>query len=783
VEARLSQHSSVAAAAAVAAIAVVDAALGAKAILTTALVLPVLALALAGRSRDVLRLAAGVLVLAFVSGFWNDYFASTDHAIRFVIVSVGALLAVLSARSREASERARARMVLLAEAGRVSDAATVEGALERLGELTVPAAADRVRVELLDEEGQRDVALDHGEAAGGERVTLPLRIRERTIGVLDFERRAYDAEDRAFLEALAGRVALALGNIRLLDELRQTRERLDRILGSLAEAVTVHDAEGQTIYANEAACELLGVRVPAGEPARAGSLARRFIITHEDGTPVSVEEFPGRRLMAGEPDPPPLLTRSVRRDTGREYWLLTKATLLHDADGAPLAVNVIEDVTDAKEAELRQRFLDEAGQVLASSLDYEQALQRVSELAVPWLADWCAVDLAVEGGIQRVVVAHADPEKLAFADELTRRYPPDPAAETGVPAVLRSGEGELYPDIPDELLAQAARDEEHLRLMRAIGMRAAMAVPMTAGGEVLGAMTFVSAESARSFDEDDFAFAQDLARRAAVAVQNGRRYAEQVRVAETLQRSLLPDRLPVVPGWEAGASYAAGDERAEVGGDFYDVVPTSDGHLVFLGDVTGKGVEAAALTALVRHAAQTAARFERQPSALLAVINALLREQPRLSPVSVVCALIEPREGRPSVTVASAGHPLPLLRRSGEPLRELGRHDVLLGVVAQEEFAEETLEVEPGDVLLFYTDGVIDAPGAAGRFGEERLLAAIAGGPAEPGALLEAIDRELRRFTTEGSGADDRAMLALRYTGSPAPAGEAHGSPLAGARG
>jgi PAS domain S-box-containing protein len=767
---------------ALAAIATVDAFIGDEVFLTTAFVLPVLALALAGRSRDVLRLAVVALTLGVLSGLWDDYFATTDHLVRLTVASTGAILAVLSARVREGAERDRARMALLAEVARVGDAPTVEGALERLGDVTVPAVAPRVRVDLADEEGASLRAFERGAGEGGDSVTIPLRIRERQIGELAFEGRPFGPDDRAFFDVLAGRVALALGNVRLLNELGQTRERLDRVLGALAEAVTVHDAQGQTIYANDAACELLGVRVDPAAPAEAGSLARGFIITHEDGTPVRVEEFPGRRLMAGEADPPPMLTRSVRRDTGREYWLLTKATLLHDADGAPLAVNVIEDVTDAKEAELRQRFLDEAGQVLASSLDYEQALQRVSDLAVPWLADWCAVDLAGPRGIERVAIAHDDPDKLPLAHELTRRYPPDPAAEAGLPAVLRTGRPELYPDIPQDLLVRTARDEEHLRLIREIGMRAAMIVPMTAGGEVLGAMTFVSAESERTFDEDDFAFAQDLARRAAVAVQNGRRYAEQVRVAETLQRSLLPDQLPVVPGWEAGASYAAGDERAEVGGDFYDVVPTAGGHLVFLGDVTGKGVEAAALTALVRHAAQTAARFDRRPSTLLGVVNALLCERPRLSPVSVVCALIEPRGDTQCVTVASAGHPLPLLWRAGGPPREIGRHDMLLGVVAQDAFAEETLAIEPGDVLFFYTDGVIDAPGEGGRFGEERLLATLAAAPSEPRGLLRAVDAALRAFA-RAPGADDRAMLALRYTGPRFASGEQPASPAAGAHG
>jgi PAS domain S-box-containing protein len=753
-------------------VATVDVIAGNSTIFTTAFLLPVLALALLAPARHVTAVAPVGVTLAVLSGFWDDYAFSTDHVVRLTIVAVGVVLAVLSARVREAADRERRRMALLAELARSTDAPTFAGVLERVGAAIVPAVADRVWIDETQDGGDRRRVLDHGTEGRGDPVVIPLTIRDRAMGELGLRGRRYDAGDRAFFVVLAGRIALAVANARLLDELTRTRERLDRILGSLAEAVTVHDAGGQTIYANDAARELLGVEVPEALPATPGSLASRFIITHEDGSPVSVDEFPGRRLVAGETDPPPMLTRSVRRDTGREYWLLTKATLLYDADGAPLAASVIEDVTDAKEADLRRRFLDEAGQVLASSLDYEQALQRVCDLAVPWLADWAAVDLAGEERIERVAIAHSDPSKLPLAAELERRYPPDPDAATGVPAVIRTGRVERYDDIPDELIEQSARDAEHLELIRDIGIRSALVVPMTAGDETLGAMTFVSAESARTFGDDDFAFAQDLARRAATAVQNGRLYAEQVRVAHTLQRSLLPDKLPALPGWQAGASYEAGDARAEVGGDFYDVVGTAGGHVVFLGDVTGKGIEAAALTALVRHSAQMGARFDHRPSALLALVNRVLREQPRLAPVSVVCALIEDRDGAPLVTVASAGHPLPLLKRRGEPPREVGRHDVLLGVVDQDAFTETTVELAPGDALLFFTDGVLDAPGADGRFGEQRLLDAVAGAPADPAALLQAVEAALRAFAS-GDRADDRAMLALRYIGAPASAAAA----------
>jgi PAS domain S-box-containing protein len=564
---------------------------------------------------------------------------------------------------------------------------------------------------------------------------------------------------------------LANRNEALALDLDATQTRLDGILGSLGEAVTVHDEGGQTVYANEAAARLLGcesvAEVLAAEP---GALARNFTIAHEDGSPVGLDDLPGRRLMRGE-EAPSLLTRSIRHDTGEAFWLLTKATLTGEGTGERLAINIIEDVTDAKDAELRQRFLAEAGQLLASSLDYEQTLERVARMIVPRLADWCGVDMLDDkGDMVNVAVAHADPAKVEMAHELRERYPPDMDAATGVPAILRGGPAELYREIPDALLEQSAVDEDHLRIIREVGFRSAMAVPMRLGTETLGAITLVTAESGRTFDEDDLAFAEDLALRAATAVQNARLYTAQERVAHTLQASLLPDRLPDVAGWEIHAAYQAGERGADVGGDFYDVVPVDGGHMVVLGDVTGKGVEAAALTSLVRHSARMAARFDPRPERVLAHVNKVLREQSRLSLVTVICALVETDDDRARITVASAGHPLPLLRRAGAAPDQIGHHGVLLGVDGEEDWTETSITVTAGDTVLFYTDGVTETPGDATRFGELRLSEAMERAADGTAALLAEIDRALRDFQA-GATLDDRAMLALRFIGRGAISG------------
>jgi PAS domain S-box-containing protein len=572
----------------------------------------------------------------------------------------------------------------------------------------------------------------------------------------------------ALLAVIAGRArerATALAA-----DLDATQARLDGILGSLGEAVTVHDERGKTVYANEAAAALLGcndvAEVLAAEP---GQLAANFTMLHEDGRPVAVGDLPGRRLMKGEKSAD-LLTRSIRNDTGEAHWLLTKATLMQEPNGNRLAINIIEDVTDAKDAELRQRFLAEAGQLLASSLDYEATLERVARMIVPRLADWCGIDMVDEhGDLVHVAVAHVDPAKVEMAQELSAKYPPDMDAPSGVPAILRGGPAELYREIPEELLIEGARDEEHLRIIREVGMRSAMAVPMRIGDETLGAITLVSAESGRVFDDDDLAFAEDLALRAATAVQNARLYEAQERVAHTLQASLLPDRLPELPGWEIHAAYQAGERGAEVGGDFYDILPVAGGHLVVLGDVTGKGIEAAALTSLVRHSARMAARFDPRPERVLAQVNQVLREQSRLSLVTAVCALVESNGDRARLTVASAGHPLPLLRHPGEAPQPFGDHGVLLGIDGEDDWTEHVVTLAPGDTVLFYTDGVTETPGDAARFGELRLQQAMSRAADGPVALLAEIDRSLRDFQA-GAALDDRAMLALRFVGVPVAA-------------
>ncbi|MDP9470346.1 MAG: DUF4118 domain-containing protein, partial [Chloroflexota bacterium] len=194
---------------------------------------------------------------------------------------------------------------------------------------------------------------------------------------------------------------------------------------------------------------------------------------------------------------------------------------------------------EAERARSQVQFLGEASTVLASSLVHEETLRRVADLVVPRLADWCSVHvLGGDGTFTQLAVAHADPRKVTWARHLQERYPPDLDAPTGLPRVLRTGRPELYPEIPDTVLVAGAKDEEHLAILRSVGLTSAMIVPMIVRERVVGAISFVAAESGRRYGPDDLALAEVLARRCAQAVDNARLYRE-AQEAEARYRSLF----------------------------------------------------------------------------------------------------------------------------------------------------------------------------------------------------------------------------------------------------
>jgi PAS domain S-box-containing protein len=228
----------------------------------------------------------------------------------------------------------------------------------------------------------------------------------------------------------------------------------------------------------------------------------------------------------------------LRRADGEWRNVLVRAVPVLEEDGGVREwVGAVTDVTERTRTEASRAFLSEASRVLASSLDYQATLRAVARLAVPTLADWCGVDVVTEDGeIERLAVEHVDPARVRFALEVAERWPTPPDAPQGVPHVIRTGEAEMMSDIPEALLEATARDPEHLRVIRELGLRSYVCVPLTARGRVLGALSLVHAESGRRHTPADLALAEELARRAAIAIDNARLYSETEEARSQLEQ-------------------------------------------------------------------------------------------------------------------------------------------------------------------------------------------------------------------------------------------------------
>jgi PAS domain S-box-containing protein len=443
------------------------------------------------------------------------------------------------------------------------------------------------------------------------------------------------------------------------------------------------------------------------------------------------------------------------------------STPLRDDEGRLYGrVSFFRDVTAERKRERAQRFLAEASRELGASLDYEATSQRLTSLAVPELADWCSVDLVEPGGaIRLIAVAHVDPAKVEWARALRKRFPVDVNAETGLPNVIRTGRSELYPSIPiEQMEAAAGGDPAILEIIRDLDVRSVMIVPLVARGQTLGAIQFVWAESNRSYDEDDLRLAEDVASRAALALDNARLYGERDHIAQTLQQSLLPGPLPAIEGVRLAARYRAAGRGIEVGGDFYDVFDVGRGaHALVIGDVCGKGAKAAALMGAARHTIRTAAMQQRRPSEVLGTLNTALQQ--RLAD-QWFCTVAYVRMRRAAdgarLTVCCGGHPLPAVVRADGAVEFVGRPGTLLGVFADVELADAAVDLHVGDTLVLYTDGVTDERRDGEEFGAERLadvLRATAG--RDPGDVAAAIEDAVLRFRPDAP-ADDLAVLVAK---------------------
>jgi serine phosphatase RsbU (regulator of sigma subunit)/anti-sigma regulatory factor (Ser/Thr protein kinase) len=394
-------------------------------------------------------------------------------------------------------------------------------------------------------------------------------------------------------------------------------------------------------------------------------------------------------------------------------------------------------------------FLAEASSLLAGTLDQQMTMALVSQLIVPRLATWCAVFTVRDTDLALPAYAwHADETMVADLRTLLGMLPP-------VPPPAEPGPWEGFAPRPGQGMPATAHrvtgDVSHV-------------FPLLARGRSIGMLVVGGPKGAR-FTRDMLELTEDLAGRAALAIDNARLYEEQADMSRTLQRSLLPPGIPEIPGLDVAVVYEPAGESSEVGGDFYDVFSVGSRWRFAIGDVCGTGPEAAAVTGLARQTLRILGRENYPIPEVLGRLNGLILEEgPRARFLTLLHGEVEPlADGSARITYATAGHPPPLVLSPGGKVHGDDESDLMLGVFPEAEFSVRSITLQPGQLLLGFTDGVTERRNGERLLGDdhglERILATCAGLGA--GAVAAKVSRAVRAYSSEPSH-DDMALIVLR---------------------
>jgi CheY-like chemotaxis protein len=441
-------------------------------------------------------------------------------------------------------------------------------------------------------------------------------------------------------------------------------------------------------------------------------------------------------------------------DDGRyrgRIWFLSDDTERRRAEATRL-----ELLDRIQVAQAAQAFLLQAAQALARSTTYNGTLTNLAEVAVPTLGDICLIDVRDQdgAGLRRMASRHVDPTRQALVDLLASDYPPDPEGGHPTIQVLATGQSVWSETMSDAFLRATSRDEEHFRIVKELGFESFMTVPLTDRGEVLGAITMISAGSGRRFGRRDLSLAEDLAGQVATVVGKARRYEQEHLAAHTLQSTLLPAALPPAPGLRVAVRYLPGTRGAEVGGDWYDLVSHPSGaSILAVGDVSGHDMGAAAAMGAVRSGLRALMRHADDPASLVELVQLSWDDLAVDRMATLVVVFVDGKTGE--FTVASAGHPPPLLVPAVgrprflpvEPAPPLGCPPGRVGSYRG--------ELEPGDLILLYSDGLIESREESIDAGLDHLAEMAAQAGTHPERFCSRILSGLKRERT-----DDIALLA-----------------------
>ena len=535
---------------------------------------------------------------------------------------------------------------------------------------------------------------------------------------------------------------------RVRDDLVAAEARARSIADTIPQLIGITDPAGNLISVNDKHAEYTGRTI---EEMREFGWASTI---HPDDVDALVANW---RAAVASNSPYDTQYR-LRRHDGVYRWFINKAIPVRDARGAITAwIGTATDIDDRKRAEDALRVVVEAG-AFADTLDASVALQRLADLAAQHLADWCGVSVYDAAGVLRpVAIAHRDPSKVRFLREYLRRYPTrdDDAASlvaaTGIPLCVN--------EIPPEMY-DAIEDPEQRAMAESLGLRAVLYVPLGGEHERYGVFSLAIAESGRHFTDEDHQLAMLVAQRAAIAVANARMYERQRDVARTLQSAFLPPALPRQDGLSFDAVYAAGTRDMTIGGDWYDAFPLEDGAIAFsVGDVAGRGLEAAVPMGKMRQTFRSLAAINGDPAWAISVADTVLRREHPDVFVTAFVAEYAPAARR--LRSANAGHPAPFVRKADGALARIPACGVPLGLGAFDATPLVETTLDPGDLVVAFTDGLIESTHDIDE-GERRAAEALAhpafGFCSQPAALLRAL-------VVPNDPRDDIAILAMRTGG------------------
>ena len=551
------------------------------------------------------------------------------------------------------------------------------------------------------------------------------------------------------LQSFVG-INLDITDRKLAEEaLGQTEERSRYLAESIPQIVWICDSEGHIEYFNERWYLYSGMK--HGEPLVGEFVARIHPADREKSfrSWITAGALPTQTYEA---------EIRLRASDGAYRWFLSRALAQTDRDGSVLHwFGTSTDIDARRRAEDQLAFLARASESLSALLDLESTCKVIADLVVPTIADWCGVFLLDEADkIRTVALAHQDSAAIERAWEMERLYQRTLRSPGIIARTLRTGELQSTALSDPAERALVAQDDAHARMLQSLEFGATLCVPIVSAGRTIGAILLINRESERVFEPQDYDLGRELARRAAVVVENARAYDRERRVADALQAAFLPPRLPRIPGLTFDAVYAPGQRESSVGGDWYDAFQLADGRVALsIGDVAGRGLRAAVVMGRIREAIRAFALQDLSPAQIISATERVLRLGDQTTMVTALVGVADPRAH--TFTFSNAGHPPALLVRADGTVEMLAAEGIPLGVFDDIAPVERTIDLPDDAMLVLYTDGLIEL--------ERDVITGLAKLEAAARAAMQSGERSAtaiyRTLVAQRPASDDVAIMTL----------------------